>query len=119
MRSDPYFKIKTQNVMEAFARGDKKSHLSALAQWRVLSNYLGKTCTVLLHRQGDVTRDHFSATQHCNIMRRCFELLHCSKIATLCYAESRHCESSRVTSPLVLKSGQLIAKLDLRNLLLL
>ena len=32
-------------------------------------------------------------------------------------AKSRHFESSRVTSPLVLKSGQLIAKLDLRNLL--
>ena len=43
--------------MKAFARSDKKSHLSARAQWRVLSNYLGMTCTVLLHRQGDVTRD--------------------------------------------------------------
>ena len=43
--------------MKAFARSDKKSHLSALAQWCVLSNYLGMTRTVLLHRQGDATRD--------------------------------------------------------------
>ena len=82
--------------MKAFARSDKKSHLSARAQWRVLSNYLSMTCTVLLHRQGDVTRDD------------CFELLHCCNIATLCCAKGRHCESFRVTSPLVLKSGQLI-----------
>ena len=86
----------------------KKSHLSARAQWRGLSYY---TVKVMIHET--ISAQHGIAT----LMRRCFELLHCSNIATLCCAKSRHCESSRVTSLLVLKSGQLIAKLDLRNLL--
>ena len=47
----------------------------------------------------------FSATQHYNIvatlLRHCCEWLqHCSNIATLCCAQNRRCESSRVTSPL-------------------
>ena len=36
----------------------------------------------------------FSATQH-------FNMRHCPNIATLCYAQNRGSESSRVTSPLV------------------
>ena len=40
---------------------------------------------------------------HCvaTLLRHCFESLqHCSNIATLCWAKSRRCESSRATSPL-------------------
>ena len=42
-----------------------------------------------------------SATQYCNIVGHCVEWLqHCSNIATLCCANNRRCESSRVTLPL-------------------
>ena len=56
---------------------------------------------------GDVTRydsqrRFFCATQHHNtVLRHCFEWLQlCSNMATLCWAQNRRGESSRVTSPL-------------------
>ena len=40
--------FQNQNIGNFF-NSKKKSHLSALVWWHVLSNYLGMTCTVLLH----------------------------------------------------------------------
>ena len=56
----------------------------------------------------DVTRDDSQQrflAQHsvAILLRHCFEWLkHCSNIATLCYAKNRRCESSRLTSPLMI-----------------
>ena len=40
--------FQNQNIGNFF-NSKKKSHLSALVWWHVLSNYLGMTCSVLLH----------------------------------------------------------------------
>ena len=52
--------------------------------------------------RNDSQRRFFCATQHHNtVLRYCFEWLQlCSNIATLCWAQNRRGESSRVTSPL-------------------
>ena len=42
-----FFKIRTEEVLRVFWLVMKKE--SARVQWHVLSNYLGMTCTVLLH----------------------------------------------------------------------
>ena len=38
-----------RNSKKFLASNEKKSHLSARTRWRVLSNYIGMTRTVLLH----------------------------------------------------------------------
>ena len=45
-----FFEIKTQEIPRVFLLVvEKKSNLSKLEQWCVLSNYTGMTCTLLLH----------------------------------------------------------------------
>ena len=59
---------------------------------------------------GDVTREDsqrrfLAQLSVATLLRHCFEWLqHCSNIAMLCCAKNRRCESSRVTSPLQLKT---------------
>ena len=49
-------------------------------------------------RNDDFLAQHSTST----LLRHCFEWMqHCPNIATLCYAQNRCSESSRVTSPLV------------------
>ena len=61
--------------MKAFARSNKKKPFKCACPM---------ARTLLLHRQGDVTRDDFSAARHCNIDATLFRIVtlfqHCNAV---------------------------------------
>ena len=74
-------------------------------------NKVNRNTNVSSRFKGDVTRNDSKRrflAQHSitTLLRHCFEWLQqCSKIATLCCAKNRRCESSRITSPLVMQNN--------------
>ena len=73
-------------------------------------------CLSAINSKGVVTRDDSQRrflTQHsvATLLRHCFEWSqHCSNIAKLCCAKNRRCESSRVSSPLVVNDTRTVVK---------